>query len=138
MNVLEAAFMLASLALSQEDFREFPLVSSNGISIHQGEWDIARHRLDGSTIVLKRNALQPHHVWLRYEYAHADAVGALSHIDLVQVDCSGSRTRVIQSDSFRLNNAQDHLARVSDLEWSVPLPDTLLEEMAIDLCANSF
>jgi hypothetical protein len=88
------------------------------------------------TLLLTQAARQANHIWARYESKSASE-GLRSSRALIEVDCSGWRTRQVQSASFSRANFQG-LVESSDSvsSWSAAAPDTFGEAILKAACGE--
>lgn len=78
----------------------------------------------GTSLMFIRRARQPDHIWIRYELKSPTPAGARSWNHLVQVDCSGGRTKVVSGSSFSENNLLDFRLDSAPEDWRYPSPGT--------------
>lgn len=91
-----------------------------------GDWTYLGESTDGSMILLMQPGRQRGHVWVRYE--HAAPRGEIgSSRRLVELDCEGGRTRIIQDHYFPAANMTGAPIQGGGGGWSYAAPGTFSE-----------
>lgn len=87
-----------------------------------GDWTSLGESSDGDLMVLVQPARQRGKVWVRYEYARSESAR-----HLVELDCVGWRTRVMEGAYFYGPNMTKDGVPISAGLWSTAAPSTFAE-----------
>jgi hypothetical protein len=90
---------------------------------------------DDDILVFVQAARQPMHIWVRWEKKRALPTGLRSWRDLVQVDCSGGRTRLVTNQAFNASNLEELVGPAGEAApWTFPAPGSRAEIPLLVLC----
>ena len=85
-------------------------------------------------IVFFMVARQPMHIWARYEFKRPDPSGLRSWTELVQVDCSGGRTKVVTGNQYSGSKLEGHIRAFGPDDWTYPRPGSFGDSPLMALC----
>lgn len=100
----------------------------------QAGWQDARPNMgwtrtgsNAETVMFIKPGPRPNLYWQRHEARQASRTGVLSSMSMVEVDCTGGRSRFLQGSYYPEPNLEGTALHTdsSQTEWRYPAPDTL-------------
>jgi hypothetical protein len=90
-----------------------------------------------STVALTKPGPRVGLIWVRYEYANREIPrGPLSSVQLEELDCSGGRSRTVQSTDYRSSNLAGDAFGSNPIvgTWTYPIPSSIMSSVFREGC----
>lgn len=108
--------------------------------IETRNWVYRDHSADGSTLMYTQPGIGSR-IWVRFEYNSPRSTrgGSRSARELIEADCAGGRSRIIQWSDFSRPNLEGERITMESVpvsnDWTFPAPGTLGKNAFDLICA---